>query len=201
MHNGFVQVEGKKMAKSEGNFVTINDLLHTDKFGGRKWPGEVLRLAMLMTHYREPIDFSERRLKEAENILLKWSRTLRDSDTEIDPNERRLGEAVEVLGDDLNTPRLISWLSQTCGDLRSREDRRGWLLGRYLLGIELTPVETLVAASSLDDDINRRLVFLAEKNFAEADKIRDELAEQGIQLMDYKDPDTGERRTKWEVKR
>ncbi|MCG6857897.1 MAG: cysteine--tRNA ligase, partial [Salaquimonas sp.] len=78
MHNGFVQVEGKKMAKSEGNFVTINDLLHTDKFGGRKWPGEVLRLAMLMTHYREPIDFSERRLKEAENILLKWSRTLRD---------------------------------------------------------------------------------------------------------------------------
>ena len=58
MHNGFLQVEGRKMAKSEGNFVTINELLNTEKFGGRKWPGEVLRLAMLMTHYREPIDFS-----------------------------------------------------------------------------------------------------------------------------------------------
>ena len=58
MHNGFLQVEGRKMAKSEGNFVTINELLNTEKFGGRKWPGEVLRLAMLMTHYREPIDFT-----------------------------------------------------------------------------------------------------------------------------------------------
>ncbi|PZU77454.1 MAG: cysteine--tRNA ligase [Rhizobium sp.] len=65
MHNGFVQVEGRKMSKSEGNFVTIYELLHTEKFGGRKWPGEVLRLAMLMTHYREPIDFSVKRLEEA----------------------------------------------------------------------------------------------------------------------------------------
>ena len=65
MHNGFLQVEGRKMAKSEGNFVTINELLETEKFGGRKWPGEVLRLAMLMTHYREPIDFSVRKLEEA----------------------------------------------------------------------------------------------------------------------------------------
>ena len=51
MHNGFLQVEGRKMSKSEGNFVTIYELLHTEKFGGRQWPGEVLRLAMLMTHY------------------------------------------------------------------------------------------------------------------------------------------------------
>ncbi len=58
MHNGFLQVEGQKMSKSLGNFFTIRELLDTDKFGGRKWPGEVLRLAMLMTHYREPIDFS-----------------------------------------------------------------------------------------------------------------------------------------------
>ena len=72
MHNGYLQVEGRKMSKSEGNFVTIHDLLHTDTFGGRKWPGEVLRLAMLMTHYREPIDFSVRRLEEAENIVRNW---------------------------------------------------------------------------------------------------------------------------------
>ena len=69
MHNGFLQVEGQKMSKSSGNFVTIHELLKTDKFGGRKWPGEVLRLAMLMTHYREPIDFSVKRLEEAQTIL------------------------------------------------------------------------------------------------------------------------------------
>src|SRR5690606_35166731 len=74
MHNGFLQVEGRKMSKSEGNFVTINQLLDTDTFGGRRWPGEVLRLAMLMTHYREPIDFSVRRLEEAEAKLRDWQR-------------------------------------------------------------------------------------------------------------------------------
>ena len=63
MHNGYLQVEGRKMSKSEGNFVTISDLLHTEKVGGRKWPGEVVRLALLMTHYREPIDFSVKRLR------------------------------------------------------------------------------------------------------------------------------------------
>src|SRR5262249_51470536 len=54
----------------------INELLETDKFGGRKWPGEVLRLAMLMTHYREPIDFSIARLEEAEALLAGWTRRI-----------------------------------------------------------------------------------------------------------------------------
>ena len=67
MHNGFLQVEGQKMSKSLGNFVTINELLDTDKFGGRKWPGEVLRLAMLKTHYRQPIDWTVNALQEAES--------------------------------------------------------------------------------------------------------------------------------------
>ncbi|MCY0147604.1 cysteine--tRNA ligase [Hoeflea sp. G2-23] len=76
MHNGFLQVEGKKMSKSDGNFVTIAELLETEKFGGRKWPGEVLRLAMLMTHYREPIDFSVKRLEEAEAAIEKYRKAL-----------------------------------------------------------------------------------------------------------------------------
>ena len=74
MHNGFLQVEGQKMSKSLGNFYSIHELLETETFGGRSWPGEVLRLAMLMTHYREPIDFSVRKLEEAENTLRKWKR-------------------------------------------------------------------------------------------------------------------------------
>ena len=73
MHNGHLQVEGEKMSKSLGNFVTISELLHTDKFGGRSWPGEVLRLAMLNTHYRQPIDFTVKALEEAERTLHRWS--------------------------------------------------------------------------------------------------------------------------------
>ena len=77
MHNGFLQVEGEKMSKSLGNFVTIRDLLDTTVFGGRKWPGEVLRLAMLRTHYRQPIDWTVRALEEAEATLDRWYRCSR----------------------------------------------------------------------------------------------------------------------------
>ena len=72
MHNGHLQVEGEKMSKSLGNFVTIHELLHTDKFGGRSWPDEALRLALLRTHYRQPIDFTVKALEEAEQILSRW---------------------------------------------------------------------------------------------------------------------------------
>jgi cysteinyl-tRNA synthetase len=68
MHNGFLQVEGEKMAKSAGNFVTIDELLNTTRFGGQRWSGGVLRLAMLMTHYRQPIDWTVRRLDEARGL-------------------------------------------------------------------------------------------------------------------------------------
>src|SRR5829696_3268785 len=72
MHNGFLQVEGEKMSKSLGNFVTIRELLATDTFGGRSWPGEVLRLAMLRTHYRQPIDWTVKSLKESARLLERW---------------------------------------------------------------------------------------------------------------------------------
>src|SRR5690606_16740672 len=99
LHNGFLQVEGRKMSKSEGNFVTIRDLLETETFGGRKWPGEVLRLAMLMTHYREPIDFSVRKLEEAENVLRKWKRAADLAQGEVSPP----AAMVAALDDDLAT--------------------------------------------------------------------------------------------------
>src|SRR5579871_1976691 len=72
MHNGFLQVEGEKMSKSVGNFVTIRELLDTDVFGDTAWHGYVLRLAMLMTHYRQPIDWTVERLVDARRILRDW---------------------------------------------------------------------------------------------------------------------------------
>ncbi|WP_412049430.1 cysteine--tRNA ligase [Hoeflea sp. Naph1] len=211
MHNGFLQVEGKKMSKSDGNFVTIAELLETDKFGGRKWPGEVLRLAMLMTDYRQPIDFSVSRLREAEEKLDYWYRKIGDDPlTEGGVPEER---ALYALQDDLNTTSAISWLSNefvyfdnnredvgstikaTANLLGILQFENGWEWFEYknkLLGVDQIYVE---------DCIRNRLDFIADKNWAEADKIRDELLEQGIQLKDGKDPETGERVTTWEVKR
>ena len=187
LHNGFLQVEGRKMAKSEGNFVTIHELLHTQKFGGRKWPGEVLRLAMLMTHYREPIDFSVRKLEEAENILAKLRRKASNAAASaVDTS------FIEALSDDLDLPQYIRLLSAT--DLPEPTV----VAAAALIGIDLSELETDIDVESF---VQRRLALIRDKNWAEADRIRDELLAQGVQLKDGKDAATGERVTTWEVKR
>jgi cysteinyl-tRNA synthetase len=187
LHNGFLQVEGRKMAKSEGNFVTIHELLRTEKFGGRKWPGEVLRLAMLMTHYREPIDFSVRKLEEAENILTKLRRKADSAAPGVLDSS-----FVDALSDDLDLPQYVRLLSAP--DL----PEPALTAAAALIGIDLTAIETDIDVASF---VERRLVLIREKNWSEADRIRDELLTQGIQLKDGKDPATGERVTTWEVKR
>jgi cysteinyl-tRNA synthetase len=105
MHNGFLQVEGEKMSKSLGNFVTIHELLDSERFGGREWPGPVLRFAMLKTHYRQPIDWTVRGLEEAESEYESLLDTARDFASEnID------AEILNELTDDLNTPSAIARL-------------------------------------------------------------------------------------------
>jgi cysteinyl-tRNA synthetase len=190
MHNGFLQVEGQKMSKSLGNFFTIHQLLETDEFGGRRWPGEVLRLAMLMTHYREPIDFTVRRLEEALTLLEKWERAAGDAE----PGTVGADELTR-LADDLDTPGAVSRIHALILD----EDRaaEGLALAE-LMGIAIkreTRTDAGVAAQ-----IAERLAALNGKDFARADAIRTALAEQGIALMDYKD-EAGQRQTRWEVKR
>lgn len=187
MHNGFLLVEGKKMSKSAGNFITVNELLHADKFGGRKWPGEVLRLAMLMTHYREPIDFSVRKLEEAERLLAKWP-AAEAGDASPDP------AVLEALADDLNTPvavRMVHALAQS-------GDHAVFAASAALLGIlpkkEARNEDVL---SDLDERIRERLELLKTKNFDEADRIREKLSAKGLKLTDGKDPATGERVTTW----
>ncbi|MBL4892347.1 MAG: cysteine--tRNA ligase [Rhizobiaceae bacterium] len=206
MHNGYLQVEGKKMSKSDGNFITIYDLLHTDKFGGRQWPGEVLRLAMLKTHYREPIDFSVKRLEEAEVNLNKLYRVLKDSGKNLNlPNEATTpnDEHIKYLLDDLNTSEEFGALFTAMFGASSEELSK--LLGvAEIMGLlQQSPEDWFRGDVDVDVDaeIAKRLVFFKENNWAEADKIRDELLDQGIQLMDSKDSETGERVTTWEAKR
>ncbi|NNU45805.1 cysteine--tRNA ligase [Rhizobium sp. WYCCWR 11279] len=196
MHNGFLQVEGRKMSKSEGNFVTIHELLHTEIFGGRKWPGQVLRLAMLMTHYREPIDFSIKRLEEAERLLAKWPAT--------DAGDAAPDESVlNALSDDLNTVAAVQALhalaqaAHTDPAVGATFAATADLLGLLPKKIEIDEA----VASAIDALVAMRLEMLKAKNFTEADKIRDELTAKGIEVKDGKDPVTGERVTTWEVKR
>jgi cysteinyl-tRNA synthetase len=104
MHNGFLQVEGRKMAKSEGNFITIRELR-------ADWPGEVLRLNMLRTHYRQPIDWTIASLEEALTTWTDWKKIISQVDVqkiEIQPDEQFVG----ALLDDLNTSAAISYLHE-----------------------------------------------------------------------------------------
>ncbi|WP_027162677.1 cysteine--tRNA ligase [Mesorhizobium sp. WSM1293] len=197
MHNGFLQVEGQKMSKSLGNFYSINELLETETFGGRKWPGEVLRLAMLMTHYREPIDFSVRKLEEAENTLRKWKR---GADLAPTAAGQVPVEIIDALSDDLATYATFQVLTQLAGEAMDGNDAAASLKASLLfLGFDVASAK--VDEGHVGKAIAKRLAFIAAKNWAEADRIRDDLLAQGIQLKDGKDPVTGERITTWEVKR
>ncbi|KQS80528.1 cysteine--tRNA ligase [Rhizobium sp. Leaf384] len=218
MHNGFVQIEGRKMSKSDGNFVTIHALLHTEEFGGRAWPGEVLRLAMLMTQYRQPIDFSLKRLEEAQGIMRRWA----DAKPRVEavlagrPDARAwtLPADSPVL-DDLNLYPVITGMNQLAaeaakGDLDAAAAFLGLLDLMGFEAIEHLSQQANDRASGHDDEetrseVNRRIAqrldLLKARNFAEADRIRDELLTDGIQLKDGKDAETGERVTTWEIRR
>jgi cysteinyl-tRNA synthetase len=199
LHNGFLQVEGQKMSKSLGNFITIADLLETDTFGGRKWPGEVLRLAMLMTHYREPIDFSIKRLEEAEQKLRDWQRAAKPA-----PGTQPEPSVIAELLDDLNFHRASVAL-----DAIARQANRGAETAAHCLAATLEflgfTADGLLTATAdtppgVETAIATRLAALNARDFAKADTIRAELLTQGVQLMDYKD-ETGQRQTKWEIVR
>nr|WP_291824100.1 cysteine--tRNA ligase [Bosea sp. (in: a-proteobacteria)] len=273
MHNGFLQVEGEKMSKSLGNFVTINELL-------KDWTGEVLRLNMLKTHYRQPIDWTLASLRESENEIESWASSLLGTKGQ----QRRLvanagnqlslpsDAIVEALSDDLNTPKALAELRGLQKRLRAGDELASYELAdstqflgllnvdrlpiyndftvtvgarlapsgarpfmrRYRIavanhdlerageakrelarfGIEMTvnpetgnhSVQFHASAPNSDNVdidalITARLEARRAKNFAESDRIRDELAAMGIALKDGKDPATGEPTTTWEVKR
>ena len=179
MHNGFLQVEGEKMSKSLGNFYTIRDLL-------ADWPGEVLRFNMLRTHYRQPIDFTLAGLRESWKTLERWyevTEPLADSSPD--------GEFFAALRDDLNTPAAIASLHQA--DEMALAGGLGFLgfSNVQLKIVAKTQVDTVAIAAAIE----ARMAAKATKNFAESDRIRDELLAKGVVLKD------GPQGTTWELKK
>jgi cysteinyl-tRNA synthetase len=222
MHNGFLQVEGEKMSKSLGNFVTIRELL--ENWHDYSWPGETLRFNMLRTHYRQPIDWTLESLNESHQILCNWYDDLKglQSDTRVPL------DAARWLCDDLNTPGLIAELHK----FRKRKEFQSLLNTLQLLGffgrrenlvrkafarvamqgvaavgvagtINVTiPPFTVSATGTVTpprEDIERlisaRTAARKAKNFKESDRIRDELTGMGVVLKDSKDGTT------WEIAR
>jgi len=179
VHNGFLTVNGEKMSKSLGNFITVKDLL--DK--GVK--GEVIRYALLSTKYNEPLDWNEKLLDDAKKTLDKWYR-VKDTVT----GKREIPkEFTNALCNDLNFPKAISVMHYAAPeDLMAMASLFGLL--------EQNPKQWLQGEGAADVQslIDARIAAKKAKNFAEADRIRKELADQGIVLEDRPDGTTDWRR-------
>ena len=196
MHNGFLQVEGQKMSKSLGNFMTIADVLE-------KLPGEVVRLNMLRTHYRQPIDWTDSNLQETMNILV----ALHVSD---EVTASRVSDAfLDALADDLNISKALAEMyalkkANRLPELKACFDLLGITYdpprrpANNQPGEDFVPVPFNVVAGK--DKIIRliedRLVARHQKNWKQSDRIRGELDDMGIAIKDNKDGTTT-----WEVKR
>jgi len=179
MHNGFLNVEGEKMSKSLGNFVTINELL-------QDWPGEVLRFNMLRSHYRQPMDWTVAGMNESWKTLEKWYAV---TEPLADPP---LGAAfLAALCDDLNTPQAIAELHK--GGDHELAGGLG-LLGFSNVQLRIAP-KSQVDTTAIADAIAARNAARKARDFKESDRIRDELLAKGIVLKD------GPEGTTWEVKR
>ena len=184
MHNGYVVVGGEKMSKSLGNFLTVHQLLEEGQ------PGEAIRLALLSAHYRQPLDITREKLAEAKTQLDRFYLAIRSV-------PRQAGQAdpavVAALAADLNTPEALALLHEQVSALnRAAEEERPALAARFvasaaLLGLlEQEPERWFQGGgdAAIDALVEARVAARKARNFKEADRIRDELLAQGIELED-----------------
>jgi cysteinyl-tRNA synthetase len=175
MHNEMLQVEGRKMSKSLGNFFTVRDLLDQGV------PGEVIRFVMLGTHYRKPMDWTEKKREEAERTLRKWYAQADQSTTDGAPGQA----VIDALKDDLNTAGAIAELHQLSlagdtGTLRCslqflglmRQETPGWAKAKT---VDLTAFENLLASA--------REAAMQTKDFAEVDRLKSALLDAGVEVQ------------------
>ena len=188
VHNGFVTVEGNKMAKSEGNFVTVNELKE-------KYQGEVIRLTMILTHYRQPLNWTNDNLQESKKTLDKWYQYFSEVDFKPDLSMKIDENVMNALNDDMNTPQAIAELHKLFKNCKSTnpDSLNKFLISAQFLGLmNDEPSQWLswgkenisVDQNKIESLIAQRNTARANKDFTEADRIRDELENLGIVLED-----------------
>src|SRR3984885_15049466 len=198
LHNGMLTVGGAKMAKSDGNFITVRDAL-------AQAPGEVIRLALLGTHYRDPLDWTEERLQQAQTTLGRFYSSLTvggafgSSPFPLPAEAQPPDDILEALGDDLNSPLAITRLHAYANAIRhasSEEElikaQRALVAGGRLMGLlehswfDIQPPVDMseVFKREIEERIAARTLARKERRFADADRIRDELAAEGVLLED-----------------
>ena len=196
MHNGFVTINGEKMAKSLGNIILVKDL-------AENYHGEVIRLALLSSHYRQGLDWNEKVIHQAKKLINKLYQIKDELDdvTISNKNENNL-DAISILMDDLNTPGLITELNNIVKEYNSSNSDKENLKSRLsiissVLGIledktfKEIPEEL---KNKINDMILKRSEAKNNKDFKTADAIRDQLIELGVEINDSSDG------TKWNLK-
>ncbi|MES2957822.1 MAG: cysteine--tRNA ligase [Pseudomonadota bacterium] len=195
LHNGFLNVDNEKMSKSLGNFFTIRDVL-------KRYDGETLRFFMLRTHYRSPFNFSDVHLDDARTALRRLYTALDGVDApagEVDWSQPQAAAFRNAMNEDFNTPLALAALFDLAGELnRTRSARTASLLrslGATLGVLQLEPRAYLQGGQAVDEQaidalIASRNTAKQARNFAEADRIRQQLAAQGILLKDSADGTT-----------
>ena len=196
MHNGFVTIDSEKMSKSLGNIILVNDLT-------QKYHGEVIRLALLSSHYRQGLDWNEKVIHQAKKLLDKVY-DLFDDFKDIETNEKdQSNESLEIIFDDLNTPGLISELNKLIKEADSASNSQKVFLKSKLLMIgKVLGILEDNAYNKVSDELSEEVEKLIKKrseakenkNFELADEIRNALKERGIEIKDTPDG------TSWKVK-
>ncbi len=191
VHNGFVTIDKEKMSKSLGNIISISDAL-------KKYPGQVIRLALLSAHYSQPLDWNDELLKNQEGVLNKWYNLYTEKNI-------KLNEVDEVLLDDLNTPGFIAKIHELYNAASKGDEEKKMKFNQACKLIGLFNQTKKEWASSKKSKVSLTESYIAKKieertkakklgNFSLADKIRDELLSEGILIEDQKE------KTIWKIK-
>ena len=194
MHNGFVTIDGEKMSKSTGNIILVRDLIDDHH-------GEVIRLALLSSHYRQGLDWNEKIIHQSKKLLNKMYAILDDLKN-INVTTNNNLDAISILLDDLNTPGLIAELNKIAKDYHSDQINKDQIKSKLLLIGSVLGIFQDESFNEISDELRKKIENLIikrnhakkNKNFDEADEIRNELSALGVEIKDNSDGTT------WNIK-